>query len=61
MTLKGYCDIRWHSKVGAVKEVSTQLDEVTAAQENLRNILCEAVDTRENVALIINSIETSTL
>ena len=50
--LKGHCDTRWSSKADAVKAISTQLDEVIAALEKLRDTPTETItDTREDAAV----------
>ena len=47
----------WSSKADAVEAISTQLDDVIAALEKLRDTLTETIDTREDAALIIIAIE----
>lgn len=51
-TAKRHCDTIWNSKIDALKTISTQLDEVTAALENLRNVSIETIDIREGSSAI---------
>ena len=53
ITLKEHCDTRWSSKADVI---STQLDEVIAAMEKLRDAPTETID-KGDPALIINVIE----
>jgi hypothetical protein len=57
VTVKSYSDTGWSSKAAAVNAISRKLENVIAALEQLCDILTETLDTRENVALILNGIE----
>lgn len=57
ITLKGHFDTGWISKTDEVKTISTQLDEVIAAVEELTDTPTETVGTREDAPLITNEIE----
>ena len=50
ITLKRHCDTRWSSKADGVKVISTQLDEVIAALEKLRDTPTETINMREDAA-----------
>ncbi|XP_050340513.1 uncharacterized protein LOC126766873 [Bactrocera neohumeralis] len=58
ITVKRHCETKWSSEAQAVKPVSTQLDEVISALEQLRDSVAENIDTRQDAALVINAIET---
>ena len=51
ITLKGHIDTRWSLKADAVRTISTLLDEVIAALENVRNSPTETADTREDAGI----------
>lgn len=57
ITLKGHCGTGWSSKTDEVKTISTQLDEVIAAVEELTDTPTETVGKREDTPLITNEIE----
>ena len=52
ITLKGDCDTRWSSKAVAVKAISTQLDEVIAPLEKLRDLSLIHIDVYKRQVLV---------
>lgn len=58
ITIKRHAETRWSSKADAVKAVSSQLNEIIACLEKLRDTPSETVETREDAAILINGLET---
>ncbi|XP_065653032.1 uncharacterized protein LOC136080343 [Hydra vulgaris] len=56
ITVKSHSDTRWSSKAAAVTAISTQLEEVLAALEMLRDASGETFDSRGDAELILSAI-----
>jgi hypothetical protein len=55
--VKHHSDTRWSAKAAAWNAVSRQLEKVTAALEELRDIATEALDTRQDATVIVNGAD----